>query len=48
MHLPDDDDDDDDENPKTTHPIHPQVANQFPDCSNNTNSTGQDIPCLYI
>ncbi len=33
------------------HPIHPkttQVANQFSDCSNNTNSTGQDIPCLYI
>ncbi len=32
------------------HPIHPQVANQFPDCSNNTNSTGQDrtfLVCIF-
>ncbi len=31
-----------------SHPIHPQVANQFPDCSNNTNSTGQDIHSLFV
>jgi hypothetical protein len=50
MHLPDDDDDDDDDQNPQNHPIHPQVANQFPDCSNNTNSTGKDrtfLVCIF-